>query len=135
MASVGQAADAAGAGAATVFFRRVGREFEGGEDFGEKNPVAEPAADEVGVLADEAQAGALGEVAFEQRAGVHVPQRAGSRAAELVDEFREGLEFFAEDVVVIGETGVAGDEAVEMRSAGGGLRRGRRRRDKPRPGR
>ena len=69
--------DAAAASAAAVFFRRVGGEFCGGEDFGEEEPVAEGAADEVGVFSDEADAGALGEVSFEDGTGIDVPEGIG----------------------------------------------------------
>ena len=50
-----------------------------------KNPVAQAAADEVGVLADEAETGALGQVALQQGTGVDVPKGAGGGAAELND--------------------------------------------------
>ncbi len=40
-----------------------------------KIQLPQAAADEVGVLADEAKAGALREVAFQQRPGVHIPER------------------------------------------------------------
>jgi hypothetical protein len=39
-----------------------------------KIQLPKAAADEVGVFADEAQPGALREVAFQQRSGVHIPQ-------------------------------------------------------------
>ena len=73
----GAGGDAALASAAAVFFGRVGGQFGGGEDFGEEEPVAEGAADEVGVFSDEADAGALGEVSFEDGAGVDVPEGVG----------------------------------------------------------
>lgn len=73
----GAGGDAALASAAAVFFRRVGGQFGGGEDFGEEEPVAEGAADEVGVFSDEADASALGEVSFKDGAGVDVPEGVG----------------------------------------------------------
>ena len=73
----GAGGDASAASAAAVFFRRVGGEFGGGEDFGEEEPVAEGAADEVGVFSDEADAGALGEVSFEDGTGIDVPEGVG----------------------------------------------------------
>ena len=73
----GAGGDAALASAASVSFGRVWEEFCGGEDFGEEEPVAEGAADEVGVFSDEADAGALGEVSFEDGAGVDVPEGVG----------------------------------------------------------
>ena len=77
--------DAARAFAAVVALRLVRLEFGGGEDFGDKKPVAEPAADEVGVFADEAEAGALAKVALEDWPGVHVPKRTGTVAGERLD--------------------------------------------------
>ena len=44
------------------------------KNFGEENPVAEFTADEIGVLADEADSGALGEIAFQDGASIHVPE-------------------------------------------------------------
>ena len=76
----GAGGEAARAFAAMILLRRVRLQFERRDDFREKNPVAESAADEVGVLADEAETGALREVAFQQRAGVHIPERARSPA-------------------------------------------------------
>ena len=73
----GAGGDASAASAAAVFFRRVGGKFGGGEDFGEEEPVAEGAADEVGVFSDEADAGALGEVSFENGVGIDVPEGVG----------------------------------------------------------
>ena len=109
----GAGGEAAGAGAAAVFFGSVGFEFEGGEDFGEEEPVAEGAADEVGVFADEAEAGALGEVAFEDGAGIDVPEGAGAGSAEVVEVGGELAEGGGEEVVVVGVAGVAGDCAGE----------------------
>ena len=103
--------DAAGAGAATIFLRNIGREFKRGYDFGEEEPVAELAADEIRVLADEAKPGTLGEVAFEEGAGIDVPKAAGVRAAEFVDKAGELPERSGKHVVVIDMPCVAGDEA------------------------
>jgi hypothetical protein len=64
------------------------------------------------VFADEAQPGALGEVPFEQGAGIDIPERASARAAELDCTVGQRLQSFAQDIVVVGVTGVAGDEAV-----------------------
>ena len=63
------------------------------------------------MLSDEADAGTLGEIAFENRAGVHIPEGAGIRTAEIVNECGERLEFVGQNVVVVGITGVAGDFA------------------------
>ncbi len=38
-----------------------------------KNPVAEFAADEIGVFADKNKPGALRQIAFQQRPGIHIP--------------------------------------------------------------
>lgn len=76
--------DAAATSAAAVFFWRIGGEFCGGEDFGEEEPVAKGAADEVGVFSDEADASALGEVSFEEGSGVDVPEGVG-RVCGLAD--------------------------------------------------
>src|SRR5207244_7032631 len=78
----GAGVDTTGARAAAIFLRKVRFQFEGRDDFGEENPVAKLAADEVGVFADETESGALRQVAFEQRAGVSIPARTRARAAE-----------------------------------------------------
>ena len=57
----------------------------GGEDFGNEKPVAEPSADEVGVFADEAKAGALAKVALEDRPSIDVPKRTGTLTGERLD--------------------------------------------------
>ena len=61
-----------------IFLRRVRFEFQRRQDFRKKNPVAEFAADEIRVLADKAESGALREIAFQNRPGVHIPKRARS---------------------------------------------------------
>ena len=66
--------EAAGATAAMIRLGPVGREFQRGEDFGKEEPVPQAAADEVGVLAGEAEAGAPGEIALQNGPGVHVPK-------------------------------------------------------------
>ena len=63
------------------------------------------------MLADESQPGALREIAFQQRPGVHIPERARALAAQFVYELRELLQPFAQDIVIIGVAGIAGDEA------------------------
>lgn len=59
------------AGAAVFALGRVGRQIEVGENFAEKDPVAELAADQVGVFADEADPRPLRQVAFENRPGIN----------------------------------------------------------------
>lgn len=115
----GASGDATGAGAAAVGFGGVGVQGECGEDFCEEKPVAESAADEVGVFADEAEAGALGEVAFEDGAGVDVGEGVVLGAGELEEVIGELPEGLGKGVVVVLIAGVAGDEA------GGGGCRGR----------
>ena len=107
----GAGGDAARAFAAMILLRRVRFQFQRRDDFREQNPVAELPADDIGVLADKAESGALGEVAFQQRPGVHIPQRAGSGAAKLIHECGQLFQPFAEHVVVIGELRVTRDEA------------------------
>ena len=103
---------AAGAGPAAVFLRWVRLQLERGDDLAQKNPVPQRSADEVGVFADEAQPGALGEIPFEQRAGIDIPERASARAAELDCTVGQRLQPLAQDIVVVGVTGVAGDKAL-----------------------
>jgi len=103
--------DAARARAAAVALGRVGLQLQRGEDFGEEEPVAEGAVDEVRVFADEAGARALRKVAFEHGTGVHIPQRACAGAAERVHERGEFSRPLAEHVVVIAEPRVTGDDA------------------------
>ena len=102
----GAGGEAAGAFAAMIFLRRVGFQFQGGDNFRQENPVAEFAADDIGVLADKAQTGELGEVTLQQRAGVHVPQRARFRRAKLIHECSQWFQAFTKHVVVIVKTGV-----------------------------
>jgi len=65
--------DAPDAGAAAIFLGRIRVKFERRDDFRQEQPVAEASADEIRVLADKSQPGALREVAFQNRPGVHVP--------------------------------------------------------------
>ena len=106
----GTGGDTAAASAAAVFFRRIGGQFCGGEDFGEEKPVAEGTADEVGVFSDEADAGALSKVSFENGTGVNIPKSGGGMRS-LADGCGEGFEFPGEDLVIVGIAGVAGDDA------------------------
>src|SRR5262249_25808325 len=93
-------------------------EFEGGEDFAEENPVAAGATNEVGVLADEAETGALGEIALEDGAGVNVPERARIWG-DSIDEGGEIAEAFAEEMMVVVELGVTRHFACERGRSGG----------------
>ena len=91
MACVGQAVMQRVQEPQRFFSGASGFQFQGRQDFGEENPVAKFAADDVGVFADKAQAGALGEIAFEHRAGVHIPKRARVCAAEFIHEWRSTI--------------------------------------------
>ena len=118
---------ASGAGAAAILFRRVRLEFHGGDDLGEENPVAKPAADEIGVFADETEASALSEVAFEQWPRIHIPKGARPGGPEPVHRFSQQIQAFAEDFVVVLKASVAGDNADGLLpDAGGGWRVARR---------
>ena len=98
--------------AAVVAFRLVRLQLGGGEDFGDEKPVAEPAADEVGVFANEAKAGALAKVALEDRPGVHVPKRSHALADERLHPRGQLAKHLAKCVVVIRVTRVPGDDAL-----------------------
>ena len=104
--------DAACAFAAVVALRLVRLQHGGGEDLGDEKPVAESAADEVGVFADKAKAGALAKVALEDRPGIDVPKRSGILAGERLDALGQLAKRLGECVVVIGVTRVSGDDAV-----------------------
>lgn len=106
----GAGGDAANACAAAVFFRRIGGQFCGSEDFGEEEPVAKRAADEVGVFSDEANAGALGKVSFEDGSGVDIPESGGGGCG-LADGCGESFEFPGENLVIVGIASIAGDNA------------------------
>ena len=114
----GTSRDTKAAFATTVFFRRVRFQFERRDDFGKENPVAKLAADQVGVLADESESGAFGQVAFQQRTGIDIPQRARAFAAKLVHKAGQLFQSFTEHVVVIGEAGVTGDDSTRLRVEG-----------------
>ena len=63
------------------------------------------------MFADEAEAGALGEVAFEDGAGVDVGEGVVLGAGELEEVIGELPEGLGKGVVVVLIAGVAGDEA------------------------
>ena len=66
------------------------------------------------MLADEADARALADVPLEDRAGVHIPERAGAGAAERVHVFRQLLQRPSQDIMVILITGVARQDTLAM---------------------
>ena len=103
--------NAARARAAAVLLGRVGLQLERGDDFREEHPVAEPAADEISMLADESQPRPLRQIAFEQRPRIHIPQRTRVCAAQSVHECRELLQSLAQDIVVINVARIARDES------------------------
>src|SRR5262249_33419909 len=83
-------------------------ELEGRQDLREEEPVAQAPTDEIGVFADEPHAGSLRQVAFENWAGVHIPQRACAGIAQLVDELRERCQPLAQHVMVLGVARITG---------------------------
>lgn len=100
-----------------VSFWRIRLHLEGGDNLTEEEPVAQLTADQVGMLADETQARALGQVSLQQGAGVDVPERACGGIAQFIDSLREGLQRRGEHVVVISVARVTSDSGA----AGGGL--------------
>jgi len=108
----GAGVEAAGALAAEVPRGWVDGEFGLRQDFSEEEPVPEIAGDEVGVASDETDAGALGEVPFEDGTGVDIPEGSVGRGGGGVEPCREFSEPGREDVVVIGMAGVAGDNPL-----------------------
>ena len=108
---VGRAGVEAGAaGAAMVLLRRVRLDLGRGEDRAEKQPRAELAADEIGVLALPADAGGFGERLFHDRRGVdedlHVAAGPGDDAAG--DLLQPALD----DVVIVAVLRIDGDRAA-----------------------
>jgi len=71
---------------------RIGIEVEAEQDFGEEEVGARARVDEAGIFADPAEAGALGEVAFEQGAGVGVGAIRDGAPDLCFDELDEGLQ-------------------------------------------
>ena len=70
----GASAQAAGAGPATVVLGRIGFQFGRRQDLCQEEPIAQAPRDEVGVLADKANARALGEIAFQDGPRVDIPE-------------------------------------------------------------
>jgi hypothetical protein len=104
-----------------ISLRAIRCEFGSGDDFREKNPIAQAPADEVGVFADETQARPLREVPFQQRPGVYIPKRPCSLAAEFIHKRGERFQFLADDFVVINKARVTGNQAVRIRNLGRGM--------------
>ena len=108
---VGRAGVEAGAArAAMVRFRRVRRQFRGGEDRAEEEPRAEVAADEVGVLALPAEAGLFRERLLHHRRGVDedLDVGAGSRGEPGRDLLQPALD----DVVIVAVARIDGDRGA-----------------------
>jgi hypothetical protein len=100
----GAGVDAAGAGAAAIL-RREGEavglgQWDGGGDDTEEEPGAVSLGEDAGVLADPADAGARGEIAFEERAGVDIT--AGLAGGVLLEGGFESAEAGEQVVVVVG---------------------------------
>ena len=110
------------AGATTIPFGAVGFKLEGGHDFAQEQPIPQTPAHQVGVFADKANAGALGQVAFQERPGIRVPEGTSARAAELANVIRQNFETFANNIVIIREAGVTRDEADQAGRGRGRLR-------------
>jgi hypothetical protein len=108
----GAGVEAAGALAAEISRGWVGGEFGLGQDFSEEEPVPEIAGHEVGVASDETDAGALGEIPFEDGAGVDIPEGSVGRGGGGVEPCGEFGKARREDVVVIGMAGVTGEDPV-----------------------
>ena len=83
----GTGGEAARAGTAAVFLGLVRLQIQGGEDFPQKQPVAESAADEVGVFADKPDACPFCKLALEHRSGVRVPKGVAIGATQFPDGF------------------------------------------------
>ena len=102
--------EAGAATAAMVVLGRVRRQVERGEDRAEKQPGAEFARDEVGVLALPAEAGRRGERLFHHRRGVdeHLDVAAGLHGEPARERFQSRLD----DVVIIVALGIDRDRAA-----------------------
>jgi hypothetical protein len=96
---------------AAVSRRGIWFQLKAGDNLRKKNPVAESAADEIRVFSDESQSGTLGQVAFEHRTGIHIPQGTGALAAQFVDKQGKRLKPFAKHFMIIAAPRVAGDKA------------------------
>src|SRR5207248_1615187 len=101
--------NATSARTAVIPLRGIGFQIERRDNLSQKNPIAEFPADHIGVLADESQPRPLRQIALQQRAGVDVPKRTRVTSSQLVDKGRKRSQPLANDFVVVGETGVAGD--------------------------
>ena len=109
--------DATRTGAAVVGDEgNVWFEFEAEQDFGKEKIGAFLRMDEAGVLADPAEAGALGEVAFEEGAGIGVVAIRDGMSDLRFDELDEAGEARREDEVVVFAEGVGGDPPSALRA-------------------
>ena len=115
--------EAAAAGPAAVPVRRIGREFEGGEDGAEEEPGAEVAADEVRVLALPAESRRGGERLLHHRRGIDEDLHAGVEFRH--HPARERLEAFLDQVMIVAIAGIDRDRAARgPRERGEGVFRG-----------
>ena len=97
--------------AAAIVLRFIGDEVERRDDLGQKEPVPELSTDQVSVLADEPDTGALREIPLQEWAGIHIPERPGVWTSKFVYEVGKFPEVFAADGVIVGVPGVTRDFA------------------------
>ena len=92
---------------------RIGFQFGRGQDLCQEEPIAQTARDQVGVLAHESDARALGQIALQDGPGVDIPERSLRHAGLGVEELREGSQGFLEQIVVVGMLRVAGHHSPQ----------------------
>src|SRR5262245_22081701 len=88
--------------------RRVGFEWQVERDFRQQEIRAMFGMDETCVLANPANACALGKIAFQDGAGIGIPAVRNRTSDLLLDELDEFLQSHGEDVVVICVSGIGG---------------------------
>src|SRR6185437_4977308 len=102
--------EAAPALAAVIPVRRVRRQVEGEIDLAEKEPGAELARDEVGVLALPAEPGRFGERLFHDRRGVD--ENLELTRPARIDPARELLQALLDEVVIVAMARIDRDRAA-----------------------
>src|SRR5207244_6560310 len=108
--------EAAGARAAALRDRRVGRELERRHDLAEEDERSLARHDQEAVLADESEPGARRPRALEDRDVVaHRARSGGTRGSEAAEERGEAPELLPHAIVVVAAARVAGDEARRLR--------------------
>ena len=104
-----------------VVSRFVVDERFAGEQGGQQEPTSQLPVQEQGVLADPAQAGQLGELAFQERGRIdHAANR--RRGRQLAMKVGQGVQPLADHVVIVGPPGISGDPALAWGRLGGLLR-------------